>query len=112
MNEPWFDPYLYAWIPGTVLGVLGGLWGSLAGVLAPRGRAKSLVMGLWAALLAASCLLLLAGIIGWVQGQPYGVWYGLGLPGLIGPLVLGPLGLVMRLRYGEAESQRMTAHDL
>ena len=42
MSEPWFDPNRYAWIPGTALGVLGGILGSMAGVLAPRGRAKGL----------------------------------------------------------------------
>jgi hypothetical protein len=47
-----------------------------------------------------------------VQGQPYGVWYGLGLPGLIGPLVLGPLWFIMRVRYREAETQRLAAKDL
>jgi hypothetical protein len=112
MNEPWFDANLYAWIPGTVLGVLGGLWGSLAGVLAPRGQAKLLVSGLWCLLMTASALLLLAGLIGWVQGQPYGVWYGLGLPGLIGGMVLGPMWFVMRMRYREAETQRLAAKDL
>jgi RHS repeat-associated protein len=36
MNDPWFNENLYSWIPGTALGVLGGLWGGLAGTLAPR----------------------------------------------------------------------------
>ncbi|MDW8383110.1 MAG: hypothetical protein RMN51_13505 [Verrucomicrobiota bacterium] len=112
MNEPWFDPGFYGWIPGTVLGVLGGGWGSLAGVLAPRGQAKLLIMGLWWVLMTAAVILLLAGIIAWVLSQPYGVWGSLGLPGFIGVLVLGPLWFVMCLRYREAEGLRMTAKDL
>ena len=34
----WFDPVRYAWIPGTALGLWGGLEGTLAGLLAPRGK--------------------------------------------------------------------------
>ena len=41
MNEPWFDPNSYAWIPGTLLGTLSGLWGALVGTLAPRGKGWS-----------------------------------------------------------------------
>jgi hypothetical protein len=40
MAERWFDAMQWAWLPGTLLGVLGGLWGSLAGVLAPKGKAR------------------------------------------------------------------------
>ena len=32
MNEPWFDVNTMAWLPGTALGCLGGLWGSLLGM--------------------------------------------------------------------------------
>ena len=60
MNEPWFNPNLYAWIPGTLLGVLGGTWGALVGTLAPRGKAKGLVVGGLFLLLLASVACLVA----------------------------------------------------
>jgi hypothetical protein len=54
MTEPWFDPNLYAWIPGTALGIAGGVLGSLGGVLAPRGRARGVVLGLYGAVLCVT----------------------------------------------------------
>ena len=63
MNELWFDPNHYAWIPGTMLGVLGGLWGSLVGILAPRGKAKGLVLGTLCLMLAACTVSLSMGIL-------------------------------------------------
>ena len=112
MNEPWFNPNLYAWIPGTALGVLGGLWGSLVGVLAPRGKAKSLVMGSLFLMIAACASCLALGILALVQHQPYGVWYGLTLPGIVGLVVLGSLTPVALTRYREAENRKMEAQDL
>ena len=35
MSTAWFDPNLYAWIPGTIFGTLGGLYGPLVATLAP-----------------------------------------------------------------------------
>jgi hypothetical protein len=111
MTEPWFEPS-YAWIPGTVLGCTAGLLGGLAGWLAPRGKAKAFVLGSFWFLLGIAALLLVAGVIAFVTGQPYGVWYGLGLAGLIGVLVLGLNAPVLLHRYRQAEERRMKAHDL
>lgn len=112
MAEPWFDAMRYAWIPGTVLGCLGGLWGALAGACAPRGRAKSFVIGLGAALLGSGVLCLILGIVAWFSSQPYGVWYGLGLTGLIVPIVVGVnLPNILRV-YRAAEERKLSAGDL
>src|SRR5262249_34168178 len=111
MNDPWFDPS-YAWLPGTLLGCVGGLVGGLAGVLAPRGRAKALVLGSFWALFVTSAVLLVAGVIALRAGQPYAVWYGLGLAGLIGVLVLGYNGPQIPRAYRQAEERRMQAQDL
>lgn len=112
MNEPWFDPSLYAWLPGTLLGCLGGVWGTLAGVFAPQGKAKTLVFGLWSVIFVASVILLGAGLFALIAGQPYGVWYGLGLAGMIGTCVLGPMFFTVRQRYRQAEARRLEARDL
>jgi hypothetical protein len=112
MSEPWFDPNLYAWIPGTLLGTLGGLWGALVGTLAPRGKGKPLVLTSLGILLAASVVCLALGTIGLVVRQPYGVWYGLLLPGIIGLVVLGSLSPVALTRYRQAEMRKIQARDL
>lgn len=112
MTEPWFDPNRYAWVFGTALGVAGGILGSLAGTLAPRGKAKPLVMGLFVTALLACAAMLVAGVVALFQQQPYGVWYGLGLPGLLGLFVLGALFPVVQQRYREAEQRRLSARDL
>ncbi len=108
MSEPWFDASHLAWLPGTLLGVFGGLWGALVGVLAPQGKGRPFVLGFGWLLFGASLLLLAAGLTALVSGQPYGVWYGLGLGGLIGAVVLGPILPVVRKRYREAEERRET----
>ncbi len=108
MAEPWFDAIKWGWLAGTLLGVFGGTWGSLAGVLAPQGKARSLVLGLGWLFLGVSLVLLVAGLTGLVSGQPYGVWFGLGAPGLAGAIVIAPLLLVVRKRYQEAEERRIT----
>lgn len=112
MNEPWFDPNRYAWLPGTLLGVLGGSWGALVGTLAPRGKAKGLVLGSLALLLTASLACLIAGIVALASRQPYGVWYGLLLAGVIGVFVLGPLSPLAFAAYRQAETRKLEARDL
>lgn len=111
MSEPWFDGMRYGWLPGTLLGVLGGTWGGLIGTLAPRGKARGLVLGGMWAMLGASALLLAAGVFGWASGQPYAVWYGLGLAGFIGVLVIGLNIPTVRRAYRMAEERRMAVED-
>ena len=112
MNEPWFDANLYAWIPGTSVGIIGGVLGSLVGTLAPRGKAKTLVLGLHVTVIVVSAILLILGVVAFINGQPYGVWYGLGLPGVLGIVVLGALFPLVLKRYREAEERRLAAQDL
>ena len=50
MTTPWFDPTLYAWIPGTVFGSAAGLMGALVGWLVPQGKARSPIVRAWVAL--------------------------------------------------------------
>ena len=111
MTEPWFDPIRYAWIPGTALGVLGGVYGSVVGSLAPMGRARGLVLGFHGVLLGLSAVLLAAGLAALAVGQPYGVWFGLGLAGLFGVVVFGLLTPVVRRAYEQAERRKMAAQD-
>jgi hypothetical protein len=112
MSEPWFDPIQYAWIPGTALGALGAIFGTLGGILGPRGKAKRLVFGFIGFALAYSAAMLVAGLVALAVGQPYGVWYGLLLPGVLGLVVFGANTPVVVYAYRMAEKRRMEAQDL
>ncbi|MCU0915888.1 MAG: hypothetical protein MUC88_15200 [Planctomycetes bacterium] len=112
MTEPWFNPHAYAWIPGTLLGVAGGLEGTLVGIWASKGKHRNLVMGMHFALLLVCGALLVTGVVALLMGQPYGIWYGLGFPGLLGLLIFGPLTWMIRRRYTEAELHKSMVEDL
>ena len=112
MSAPWYDENAWAWLPGTLYGGLVGLWGALAGVLGPQGKARRLITGLGWLFLVSAAILLAAAVTALCTGQPYGVWYGLGLPGLLGVVLLGALLPLVRARYRQAEERRMQAEDL
>ncbi len=112
MIEAWFDPNHYAWIPGTVYGIVAGLMAVVVAWLVPRGRARAFILRAWLALWAAGVVLLAAGSVALVNGQPWGVWYGLLLPGAIGTLVVGANWLVILKKYRDVEERRLAAKDL
>ena len=112
MTEPWFDPSLYAWIPGTAYGLVAGLMGGLVAWLVPRGKARNFVLRAWFMVWALALALLIMGFVALAAGQPWGIWYGLLLPGAIGILVVGANSLVILKRYREVEERRLAAKDL
>jgi hypothetical protein len=112
MIEPWFDAYRYAWVPGTAYGLAAGFMAALLFWLVPPGRARNLILRAWFALWATAVVLLLVGLVALVQGQPWGVWYSLLLPGAIGTLVVGANSVAIQKRYIEIEGRRMAAKDL
>lgn len=63
-------------------------------------------------MLAASVICLILGVLALIYHQPYGVWYSLILPGLIGLVVLGSLTPVAIMRYRQADLRKMQARDL
>ena len=102
----------WGWLPGTLFGVLAGLWGGISGSLAPRGRARKLVMAWGLVLLAACAAMLLCAVVLLVMGHPWWSWYPWLLPGGIGVPVLRPLLRTVRLRYQQAEMRRLEAKDV
>jgi MFS family permease len=112
MIVPWFDPNHYAWIPGSAYGVAAGLVGGLVAWLAPRGRARNIILWAWFALWGLAVVLLIAGFVALGEGQPWGVWYGLLLPGAVGALVVGANSVAVRKAYQIAEERRLAAKDL
>jgi len=112
MTEPWFDPNHWAWLPGTLLGCSVGLWGSLIGIFVPLGKGRALVTGFTLLLVLLAVGSVIAGLIALAQGQPFGVWFFLVVPGLpIAIILLVALAFLPRL-YQIAEAQRMRAERL
>ena len=103
---------LFGAIGGSALGVIGGTVGAAAGLLAPRGRYRGLVMGAMVALVTVGIVILAAGIVAVIGHQPYHVWYPPVLCGGILTLVIGPLTPVVNMRYRQAEARRMDAAGL
>jgi hypothetical protein len=110
---PWFaNPGAVGGLLGAGVGVLGGgIYGPLVGILAPRGKAKALVMGYHGLLLLLGLALLIGGLVALVGGQPYGVWFTLLLPGGILSLLMICLWPVIAMRYREAEQRRLEAAE-
>jgi hypothetical protein len=112
MHEPWFDPNAMAWIPGTVFGVSMGIWGSVVGCIAPQGKARTTALIVTWVLELLALVMLVGGIAALSARQPYGVWYSLFLPGLIGSILTTGMIIMLPKVYQLAEERRMQAKDL
>jgi hypothetical protein len=109
------DPRLlphWAWLPGTLLGVVGGTFGGLAGNLAAKGRSRKAVLAFGATMLGTCAGMLAGGLVLLVMGRPWQFWYPWVLPGLIGSAVFAALIPSLRRRYDEAEMRRLSAKDI
>ena len=108
MTDPWFSPEV---VRGFSLFSLLSLFALLQPVV-EQGRLRSIVMGIWTAVIAFAGLLVLAAIVGMFAGQPSYVVKGLALTGLlVGSLFAAILPLVRRA-YDEAEVRKTIAADL
>ena len=116
MAEPWFDELAFGIgfgaIGGSVLGSMGALIGTAAGILVPRGRGRAWLLPLTpcTALLGLASLVL--GLVALVAGQPYAIWYPPTLGGASGAFVFGTGIWVLRARYAEVERRRLDAEGL
>ncbi len=109
---PWWTEQAAGIIGGLLgggVGVLGGVLGSVIGYCAPRGIARAAVLGLMFACVAIGVALLIAFVVALLTGQPWYVSGALALPGFILTVVTGSLIRVVRVRYAQAESRRMSA---
>src|SRR5262245_14035810 len=116
MSEPWFNPIwfgaLFGAIAGGVGGTLCGLLGAAAGVCAPRGIGRPWIMGGLVLMVLVGLASLAFGLYALAVGQPWAIWYGPVLTGVVLSVVMGGLIPVIRRRYAEAEARRMEATDL
>ena len=111
MNEAWFNPGWLGLLGGFV-GILGALVGILAGIFIPKGKAKELVLGVNTFAFTVGFISLVVGIIAYFSGQPYGIWYGFGLCGLISTVLSGTFFFVFRHEYRKAELRKSMSEDL
>ncbi len=106
------DAARWAWLPGTLLGVIGGTFGSLSGVLAAKGRARSAVLLSGALLLAASVGMLLGGVLLLAMRRTWYLWYMWLLPGGLGCLLFPRVLHTIARAYNQAEMRRLQAKDI
>ena len=102
----------WEWIPGTLLGVVLGLWGSVAGVCASLGRGRRAIVASAVLFLIASAGMLAAALALLAAHRPFDVWYPWLLPGSIGVVITGVMIPVIRRAYRRSEARRMAAMDL
>lgn len=114
MNEWWSlaqSNQIGAWA-GSGLGLLGGLAGTLCGVLTPKGRGKALVYGLFGLLILVGVVGLAAAGVAIALGQPRHVLFPLLLIGGTVLLTSVPVTIMLPRFYAIAESRRLEAQEL
>jgi len=114
MHPWWTDQQaaLIGGIGGSIIGGMGGVFGTVAGICAPRGKWKGLVFAMTYTCIAVGWTLLFAGLAALALHQPYGVWYPLLLGGGLLAVVMTALAPLVHLRYREAENRRLEAEQL
>jgi hypothetical protein len=116
MNEPWFAPDTFAaWfgaLAGGVGGSLLGVFGGFSSLLVRRGKCRKLVLTGFLIFIGLGLLSLGFGVLALVLGQPYGIWYGPLLAGVIIVLVSSILLPLQRQRYRQVAEQRLQAEAL
>ena len=109
--SPWFaDPIQFSSIFGALVGGIGGplcgVLGSLAGALAPKGKAKRFIVGGFVAVISISVVLLVIGLYALLTGQPFPIWFAFLLPGIIFSCAMGWGLPAVLMRYREAEKNK------
>jgi hypothetical protein len=107
-----------SWWSGRDAGILGGVAGSTLGILgaaigwlSSAGRAKSFVLNTLNAVAWLGLAAFLVGAFAYFRGQPYEVYYSLGLVGAISATLGFLLPKSLSKRYEDLELRRMQALD-
>lgn len=111
----WFDGTTAGWlgaILGSSIGILGGLFGAVAGTCISQGRCRWLVLGALKSMIGLGLLLLITGGVAFFTGQPYHVWYGFTLCGWILSLITPSFHIIAQEAYTASELKRMQISDM
>lgn len=115
MSEPWVDPRVMIWagsIGGSLVGLWGGVFGTLCGRLVPKGKGKPFLLGSLVVQVLIGAAGLVFGLVAVAADQPYVVWY----PGLLLGLILTGTGIgflsMLRQQYRQVELRKMKADEL
>jgi len=106
----WLSPRLISLV-GGIGGAVLGLLGALVGVLAARGQARALVLGLLKGMFAFGTVALLAAAAGWWRAQPPVFLSTFLLLGILCTVLPASLLGKVRRQYEEKEFRRMRALD-
>jgi hypothetical protein len=108
------DPVLS--LPDFLVGMVHAVFYVVGGValaqIARRGKRLTLVTTLYWLLLGGAATLLLAAVVCLLGGSASGLWWCLGVAGLIGVIALARNGAWIWRSCRELEERRMAAHDL
>ncbi len=113
MNEPWINNIgMVGDILSSIMGLLGVVDVTLALVFIPKGKANKLVLGVNTLAFALAFISLILGIIAYLSGQPYSIWDGFGLSGLLGTIFFGMFFFAICSEYRKAELRKAMSEDL
>lgn len=116
MMQPWFDPIRfgtwYGGLGGGLLGLSAGVLGAVTGMLAPKGKGRSFILGAFTFMKWVGVVHLVIGSCAVYERQPYGIWYPLVLIGVLFTLLFSLLRPIVRKRYEDVEKQQMSAGTL
>ncbi len=108
-----------AWWSDRRAGLIGGIGGatigclaSLLALLASRGVARSLVLGMLQGLLGLGVAASIAGIVALCRQQPYGVWMPLLLAGVLLLAIIPHRLRQIHRQYAELELRRISSADM
>ena len=116
MTEPWFNDNLFGALFGAIVGSGGGsllgIWGGLLGTFGQQGKYRGLVFGGLYTFGLLGVAALAFGLFALVSGQPFGIWYGPLLIGLLFTAGSGAMAGLGRKLYAAAERRRLQAESL
>lgn len=89
MTDPWFSIEIYAVMPGLIVGLAGGAYGVLIGLLINSKHFKRIfpIMTVIALLICLGSIVF--GVIAMLYDQPEGTFFDFASTGLIGLIVVG-----------------------
>ncbi len=112
MNEPWIPQWGLLIIFHVILVLLALPLIILAELFVPKGKAKTLTLGIIVIGFVVTFILFVFGVVAYLFGQPPDVWRVLVFLGLEFTVALGLLYRQIRKKYREAELRKLMAEDL